>query len=194
MCSSVSCCCPRRKITDPGIRMHSSSLLSSLSPHGPPAPCVLNNLSKLLLQRSPAGASGPIRSPYSGRGHGFAGYGAGGAQSNFVSGSGSQQQQHQQSGQQGHWPIPPRAPRSNDAGAGMGGNGDSVAWMGSSGGNGSGSGAGGDGGGWTNMSPLQQQHHRVGSGGRGTSGWDERGGGAPDVMRSIHEGNPSPES
>lgn len=147
--------------------------------------CVLFTLFVLPRQRSPAGTGGD-RHPYSGRGHGSAP--RGGTPSSF----GQQQQQGQG---QGHWPIPPRPPRDSSSGGIGGGTGAGpVGWVGAGGVEGSSWG--------TRSSPLQQQHlphtprSMGGGGGRAPgSSWDERGvPGAPDIMHSIHEGNPSPDN
>lgn len=128
-------------------------------------------------QMSPAGA-GTTRSLYSGRGHTT----HGGTPSSF--GAVTQHAQAQGPGQQ-QSPMPPRPPRPGDnSGMGM----DKGSWAGS----------GGDSSSWgSRTSPMQpmQQHLPTpprSMGGRGAGSWDDRGG--PEIMRSIHEGNPSPDA
>ena len=158
---------------------------------------------------SPAGSSG-ARSGYPGRGHASSGttqLGFGGLSQHAPQLApqqhASQQhppqqhvpQQHtpQQHAQQAHLaqgqlsPMPPRPPRPSDNPA-MGG--DKGSWPG----------AAGDGSWASRASPLQSMHQHLPTpprsmAGRGAGSWDDRGApGGPDIMGSIHEGNPSPDA
>lgn len=138
------------------------------------------------LKMSPAGGSSSSRPLYPGRGNPTGG-GGGVAQSNFLG-----LPQHSQQSQGHQSPMPPRPPRSDIPGMGLGV--ESGSW-----------GRGGEVGSWGSRPSLlqqamqQQQQHLPtpprSMGGRGAGSWDDRGAaGGPDIMGSIHEGNPSPDA